>query len=497
MDKYTLFGRQVLIGLVKDLLSKLDSRLERLLTRPTRRQSRELLKRHREQPRTGGWFTSDEAALLEVLASLIVPSDELSPGAGDADVVDTIDRLVANSPLRRESYSLGLCSFDRWARWKYGRKFLKLSVEYQLRLLKIIDKGPGARGNLKQRLKFKLTQPNLLSRGLYPAVGLFPLLVEDVLEAFYTSKVSWLWLGYDGPPMPVGYPDFSAREPLTEGTEAGAVVRSPPLSDDDMRILVCLKQIPNRNSRFKIDESGGGLNEAFLSWETNESDLYALEEALRLRNELGGEVVVLSLGPKRVIKGLQDALARGADRAIHLNDAEFLNADPFVTAKIIAATARNEDFRIVLTGVESEDLAYAQTGVVLAELLGWAYATIVVDVHVSEDKKSARVKRELENDAYELVEVQLPAVLTIQTGSQTPRNTTLRGVMQARKKEIRALSRGDLGLRSEELGMWGSRIETLKLLIPERKKNTVMLKGPTNELISELIQIIHKELGVL
>src|SRR5262245_44602244 len=160
-----------------------------------------------------------------------------------------------------------------------------------------------------------------------------------------------------------------------------------------MQILVCIKQVPDKDSRYKIDDTGKGVREEDLVFETNESDQYALEEALRLKEKLGGEVVVLSLGPERVLKSIKSALAMGADRAIHLTGAGFVGSDAYVVATAIHKAIGGQGFEIIFTGVQSDDMAFGQTGSILAQLLGWAHATIVMEVRVNDDQKTVQVKR--------------------------------------------------------------------------------------------------------
>ncbi len=262
-------------------------------------------------------------------------------------------------------------------------------------------------------------------------------------------------------------------------------------------IIVCIKPVYDLKNPLPFTEQRELDEKKLTRFVMDPQDESALEEALRLRTRVGGEVVVLSLGEERVLTTLKEGLARGADRAIHVKDPSFRDIDAFVTAKAIAASIRNEEFDIVLTGIESGDLSYGQTGVILAELLGWPYATMVVSVDTGEGQRSARVKRELESNAFEWVEVPLPAVLTIQTGINQPRYIDLKGILQARKKEIRALSAKELGLRSNELGRQGSRIDNMRLLIPEKKKNTVMLEGSVSEVAKALIEGLHKDAKVL
>lgn len=234
-----------------------------------------------------------------------------------------------------------------------------------------------------------------------------------------------------------------------------------------------------------------------LVFETNESDLYALEEALRLKEEFGGEVSVLSLGPDRVSKVLLNALAMGADRAIHLKGDVFERGDAWVTAHAISAAIASQNFDLVLTGVQSEDMAFAQTGAVLAEILGWACVTIVMEVSFDADTRRIQLKRELESNVFERVEVPLPAVLTIQSGTNPIRYATLRGIMQAKKKEFQVLTAEDLKLSVQAVGEMTAKVKHHLLLVPEKKKQTVMIEGGAEEVAQTLMEKLVKELGVI
>ena len=264
-----------------------------------------------------------------------------------------------------------------------------------------------------------------------------------------------------------------------------------------MRILTCLKQVPERDSRYKLNQDGSRVLEEDLVFETNESDLYALEEALRLKEGTGGDVAVLSIGSDRISKVLRNALAMGADRAIHLKDEAFERGDAWGTARAIAAAIGPEDFDLVLTGVQSEDMAFAQTGAVLAQMLGWPCATIVLEVALEADTGRIQVKRELESNVFERVELPLPAVLTIQSGSHPIRYATLRGIMQAKKKEYRVLTAQDLGLSPEAVGEMAAKVRHHRLLAPERKKETVMIEGGAEEAAGTLMDKLVNEVGVI
>ena len=264
-----------------------------------------------------------------------------------------------------------------------------------------------------------------------------------------------------------------------------------------MQILVCLKQVPDKDSRYKIDSAGTGIHEEDLVFETNESDQYALEEALRLKEKFGGEVVLLSLGDDRVLKSIKNGLAMGADRAVHVTGPEFHGSDAHVVATAIQRAIEGQAFEVVLTGVQSDDLAFGQTGTILAELLGWSHATIVMEIAVNPEGKTVQVKRELESNLFEKVEISLPVVLAIQSGINQPRYATLKGIMQAKKKEIKTFSSRDLRMESGDVGPAGSRVDHQKLSFPEKKKRTALIEGEPEEAARQLMDKLRKEARVL
>src|SRR5919201_872885 len=202
-----------------------------------------------------------------------------------------------------------------------------------------------------------------------------------------------------------------------------------------MKIVVLMKQVPNKDAILRVNKEEKWVEEGDLSFEVSESDGYALEEALRLKEKKGGEVVVCSLGPQRVKSVIKDALARGADRAIHVAGDRLEHIGPYATAKILSEAIRGEQADLVLTGLQSDDYGYGQTGVIMAELLGLPHATIVIEVDYSGDE--LRVKRELESGWYQWYTMRTPCLLTIQSGISQIRYATLKGIMAAKKKEIR------------------------------------------------------------
>src|SRR5579859_7505528 len=213
-----------------------------------------------------------------------------------------------------------------------------------------------------------------------------------------------------------------------------------------MKIIVCIKQVPERDAQVRINSAGKWIEEADLQFAMNESDAYALEEALQLKEKHGGEVIVLSAGPERAGTTIREALAKGADRAIQVESNDLNQLDALGVAQLLAAAAKQESPDLILTGLQSDDLGYGQTGVVMAELLGLPHATIIMAVEKID--AGIRVKRELEDGWFQNVEMPLPAVLTIQSGINKLRYATLMGIKKAKTKEIRRLSVGDLGVSS-------------------------------------------------
>jgi len=234
-----------------------------------------------------------------------------------------------------------------------------------------------------------------------------------------------------------------------------------------MKIIVLMKQVANKDAILHINKAATWIEEGDLTYEVNESDGYALEEALRLKEKLGGEVIVCSMGPTRVKSVIKDALARGADRAIHVVGDELAHIGPFAAATILAEAIKGEQADLVLTGLQSDDYSFAQTGVILAELLGMPHATIVIEVDASGEQ--LRVKRELENGWYQWYTMPRPALLTIQSGISQIRYATLKGIMAAKKKEIREVTPASAAPNN------GSHQRVTKIYFPEKTKQTQFL----------------------
>jgi electron transfer flavoprotein beta subunit len=256
-----------------------------------------------------------------------------------------------------------------------------------------------------------------------------------------------------------------------------------------VKILVCMKQVPQKDAPLKLNESGTWIRED-VSYEVNEPDAYALEEALRQKEKHGGEVVVITSGPARAQQVLREALAKGADRAIHLEGDGFVGLDAVNTAKSFAAAVKDEDFDMIFTGLQSDDYGFAQTGVVLAERLGWSHATIIMQIEKTE--AGIRVKRELEAGYFQFVDMPLPSVLTIQSGINKLRYATLIGIKQAKMKPLKKVTFEEVG---SALGENLQKIE--KLYVPQKTKKTEVMEGPPAEIAKKLVEKLRNEMHVL
>ncbi len=254
-----------------------------------------------------------------------------------------------------------------------------------------------------------------------------------------------------------------------------------------MNIMVCIKQVPAKDAPLAID--GSWIKESDIGFEMNEPDSYALEEALRLKEKHGGEVIALSFGPERVKQTIKEALAKGADRAIHIADDHFAQLDPLGTAKVLAAAIAKEKCDLVLTGLQSDDHGFGQTGVLLAGLLNLPHATIIMQIEVQDGKM--KLKRELEAGWFQWMECPLPAVLSIQSGINKVRYATLKGIMAAKKKEIATVSRESLGVSLETT----QKIE--KIYVPTKTKKTEYLNGTAKEIAAKLVEKLKFEARVI
>jgi electron transfer flavoprotein beta subunit len=260
-----------------------------------------------------------------------------------------------------------------------------------------------------------------------------------------------------------------------------------------LKIAVCIKQVVTREWQLRVADSGTWIRDNDASFELNEPDAYALEEALRLKEKHGGEVVVCSAGPARAAQVIREALARGADRAIHVEADWLATADAFSTAEALAAAIRDEQFDLVLTGLQSDDHGFGQVGVILAEKLGMPHATIIMQVEIAEPSTGSgqaalRVKRELEGGWFQWIALPLPALLTIQSGINQLRYATLKGIMAAKKKEIRKVTPAAAAEALQRV---------VRVHFPEKAKQTQLLSGAPAEAAKQLVAKLKDEARVL
>lgn len=257
-----------------------------------------------------------------------------------------------------------------------------------------------------------------------------------------------------------------------------------------MKIIVCMKQVPLKDSQLKITADGAWVDEKNLNFEINESDHYALEAGLRLKEQHGGEVIVVALGPTaRLRQAVSQALAKGADRAILINYERSI-MDPLVTAKILMAAIKPENPDLILTGLQSDDLGFGQTGVVLAELLGIPHATLVMEIQALDGK--LKIKRELESGWFQYIELPKPAVLTVQSGYAPIRYATIKGIMEAKKKPQKELTVADLGIPATD-----EAIKFHKMYVPIKTKKTQILQGDAKTVAKQLAEKLKNEAKVI
>ena len=254
-----------------------------------------------------------------------------------------------------------------------------------------------------------------------------------------------------------------------------------------MKIVVAIKQVPERDAQIQVAADGKWIDESDLNYAINEPDAYALEEALQLKEKNGGEIVVLCAGPERVTSTLREALAKGADRAIHVEADDLGERDTLGVAQILADAVKSESPDLILTGLQSDDLGLGQTGVVLAELLGVPHATIIMQVEIVDG--GLKVKRELEDGWFQHVQMPLPALLTIQSGGNKLRYATLMGIKKAKTKETKTVMPSAAA---------GARAITLeRVYLPEKQKKTEMLTGTPAEVATKLVEKLKFEVRVI
>ena len=258
-----------------------------------------------------------------------------------------------------------------------------------------------------------------------------------------------------------------------------------------MKICVLIKQVPDKNSSLTIAEDQRSLEENNITWVSNESDTYALEEALLIKEAHGGEVIACTLGGESAGQVLKDAMAKGADRSIFLSDSQFDSLDILSLAKVFASVLKSESFDLILSGLQSDDQGNSQLGLLLAELLGMSHASLVMGTEVQNDN-TIKVKRELEGGWFQWTTLSLPASISIQSGINAPRYATLKGIMMVKNKTTDQFSGQNIS--AENIS---SKIKLEKLYVPKKSKETVFIDGTPDEIVGKLIDVFKNEIKVL
>ena len=253
-----------------------------------------------------------------------------------------------------------------------------------------------------------------------------------------------------------------------------------------MKIAVLVKQVPGSESPLPISPSQDWLEESGVAYVMNESDNYAIEEALQICEKNGdGEVVVVSMGPDRIQKVIREALAKGAHRAIHIQTDAQDSTDPLTTASALAENLRSENFDLIFSGLQSDDLGFGQTGIILGEMLEMSTASLAMATEVTSD--SVKVKRELEAGYFQWVTMSLPASISVQSGCNVPRYPSLKGIMGAKKKEIKSIP-----IESES-----NQAQTIeKVFIPQTSKETEVIEEETDVAVNRIVEILKSEIKV-
>ena len=264
-----------------------------------------------------------------------------------------------------------------------------------------------------------------------------------------------------------------------------------------MNIIVCLKQVPDTETQIKIAQDGKSIIEDDIKWIMNPYDEFGVEEALKIKEKLGGEVTVIGLGPKRVTESIRTALAMGADKGVLISDPALEGSDSLAVAKALAAVIKGMDYDIIFTGQRGVDEDNGIVGAALADILDIPNISVVVKLEVADDGKSLKAYRPVEGQVL-IIESGLPVLITAQKGLNEPRYASLPGIMKAKKKPLEEKTLADLGLDPSDFGEGGRKIRVLKLTPPPQRKAGKIIEGETPEQkAKELARLLHEEAKVL
>ena len=252
-----------------------------------------------------------------------------------------------------------------------------------------------------------------------------------------------------------------------------------------MKIAVLVKQVVGSESALEISQDQKWIDNSSATFVMNPPDNYAIEEAMLIKEKVGaGEVVIVSMGPQRVQKVIREGLSKGADRGIHIETESLNEIDPLYTSKVLAETLRDENFDLILSGLQSDDSGMGQTGVLLGELLNMSTATLAIETDIDQNK--IRVKRELESGWFQWVELEFPASISIQSGINQPRYPSLKGIMGAKKKEIKVIPAPQVEKRQS----------ISEIFVPKKSKETEFIETDIDSTVERIIEILKTEVKV-
>jgi electron transfer flavoprotein beta subunit len=262
-------------------------------------------------------------------------------------------------------------------------------------------------------------------------------------------------------------------------------------------IVVCMKQVPDTETKIQVNPQGTGILTEGIKYVMNPYDEFAVEEALRIKEKFGGTVTIVSMGPQRATEAIRTALAMGADKGVHLNDAAFEGADSYATAKALAAAIKKLPFQILLTGKQAVDLDNSQVFAALAEMLGIPHVSVVTKLEIAADGKSAVAEREIEGGAKEVIQVSLPALFAAQKGLNEPRYASLPGIMKAKKKPIDLVDLAKSGLAATDVGEKGSKLKITRFSLPPERQAGKILEGEPEQVAAQVVKLLREEAKVI
>ena len=257
-----------------------------------------------------------------------------------------------------------------------------------------------------------------------------------------------------------------------------------------MKICVLVKQVPDKDSDINLIDDEFKIDQTNLNFLTNESDNYAVEEALLLKENHKAEVVICSLGSESSMQIVKDALSKGADRGIFIENDLDKELDILTISKIISEILKSENFDLILSGLQSDDIGNGQLGVLMAEHLNMSHASLAMETKF-ENSDKITVKRELENGWFQWTELKLPASITIQSGINKPRYASLRGIMMMKKKTIEIKKVSELDISSDQ------KISLKSLYVPQKSKEIEKIEGTTEEMVDRIYEILKEDLRIV